>query len=562
MPGKEDSKSWYELSPSDSEDNESIAEVDSSSIINNNPHDILVTDSDTSITTSPTHTSTSTISTASNSNIATSNNSTTSNSESYMNQRFGTMATNLKRAPPMRPLGKDETINSFESWKGNFIYTLNLDSNFAPFLDPNKSWEKKSKNGRPHRGLSCAQEVNFLEMLLGQIANYCPVISRNSIIKNSTSLESVWQQIRSHFGFQTSGSHFLNLCDIRMETGERPEDLFQCLQSFIEDNLLTVGCGISHHGENVTEDEDLSPTLENVIIFLWLQLIHKDLPSLIKVKYGTELRNKSLASIKPEISVALPSLLEELGSSHTPVLRASASGSGFRQNTFNQSSSYNQRSNQPYGTYRQNNSGPNTRSNLSSNRPTSYQSQQRRPMVCSICKNAGRPSNHLLSSCSLLTPDDKKWLSRARLISALDDEMMQLNINEEDLEQQHHEPYQDHNLPHHAQSFFNAQGAPLPSTEYQHTEQTPLPTSRRVITCASPYLNVFHHHTPIKFTLDTGATVNMIHESIAHQLGLTVTPSTQIATQADGKSEIDIVGETRFQVTRDDLILHFEGLVA
>ena len=27
-----------------------------------------------------------------------------------------------------------ETINSFDNWKQNLLYTLSLDSNFAPFL--------------------------------------------------------------------------------------------------------------------------------------------------------------------------------------------------------------------------------------------------------------------------------------------------------------------------------------------------------------------------------------------------------------------------------------------
>ena len=36
-----------------------------------------------------------------------------------------------------------------------------------------------------------------------------------------------------------------------------------------------------------------------------------DLPALVKQRYGTELRSKTLASIKPEISQALDSLLEE-----------------------------------------------------------------------------------------------------------------------------------------------------------------------------------------------------------------------------------------------------------
>jgi hypothetical protein len=46
-------------------------------------------------------------------------------------------------------------------------------------------------------------------MLLGQIANYAPIISRNTIVKNSVSIDSIWQAIRLHYGFQTSGAHFL-----------------------------------------------------------------------------------------------------------------------------------------------------------------------------------------------------------------------------------------------------------------------------------------------------------------------------------------------------------------
>jgi hypothetical protein len=48
-----------------------------------------------------------------------------------------------------------------------------------------------------------------------------------------------------------------------------------------------------------------------MIILTWLRLIHTELPALVKQRYGTELRSKTLASFKPEISQALDSLLEE-----------------------------------------------------------------------------------------------------------------------------------------------------------------------------------------------------------------------------------------------------------
>ena len=224
-------------------------------------------------------------------------------------------------APKQWQLTKIETITSYESWRQNLIYVLSLDKNFVPSLDA--TWQKQTA-AKPRRGLTndgtavpeaqrltAAQKNAHLNLLLGQIANFCPVISRNSIVKNSTSLNDIWQNIRQHYGFQSTRAHFLVLAGIHLQPDERPEGLFQRLMAFFEDNLLSVHGGLAHHGDQVTADEDLSPTLENTVVVLWLQLIHPGLPLLVKQKYGSELRNKTLASFKAEISQALGFLLDE-----------------------------------------------------------------------------------------------------------------------------------------------------------------------------------------------------------------------------------------------------------
>lgn len=76
-------------------------------------------------------------------------------------------------------------------------------------------WEKKTKT-TPFRcfaeyddsvseasRLTRVQKANMLELMLRQITNYCPVISRNntSIVKNSTQTDQIWQTIRLHYGF-------------------------------------------------------------------------------------------------------------------------------------------------------------------------------------------------------------------------------------------------------------------------------------------------------------------------------------------------------------------------
>lgn len=121
------------------------------------------------------------------------------------------------------------------------MYILSLDASFASFLLPNTTWLKKTR-AAPLRGLvedpegapnrrTAAQKAAQLDLMLGQIANFCPVISRNTITKNSTSIESIWQAIRAHYGFQSTGAHFLDLINIALKPDERPEDLFQRLMA-------------------------------------------------------------------------------------------------------------------------------------------------------------------------------------------------------------------------------------------------------------------------------------------------------------------------------------------
>ena len=97
--------------------------------------------------------------------------------------------------------------------------------------------------------------------------------------------------------------------------------------AFVEDNLLQRDSQILHHGDVTTVDEEVSPSLENMIVLLtWLRLINTALPKLVKQRYGTELRTRTLSSIKPEISQALDSLLDEITSAEDAKVMRTAAG--------------------------------------------------------------------------------------------------------------------------------------------------------------------------------------------------------------------------------------------
>lgn len=205
--------------------------------------------------------------------------------------------------------------------------------------------------------------------MLGQIANYCPVISCHSIVRNSTSIDSIWQAIFSARGLT------IDFLAIKREPDERPEDLSQRLMAFMDYNLLRKDLGITHMGEAVTEDEELTPSLENLFVLTWLRLVHADLPKVVKQRYGTELRPCTLASIKPEISQALESLMDELQASEDArAMRAAVS-----------------------------------------ELPRSKQAPPVRPRrLCPLCKCAGRPDSHFLSKCTFLPHHDKLFMARVR----------------------------------------------------------------------------------------------------------------------------------------------------
>ena len=420
------------------------------------------------------------------------------------------------RAPKQWSLSKVETITSFEAWRQNLQYTLSLDQNFAAFLVDGFTWLKKT-NANPLRGIvddgeavaeanrrTAAQKCTHLDLMLGQIANYCPIISRNTIIKNSTSINSIWQSIRLHYGFQSTGGHFLDFNSIFLEPDERPEDLFQRLASFIEDNMLRAGGNIHHHGEVPEADEELSPSLENLIVLTWLRLINRDLPNVVKQRYGTELRSKTLASLKPEISQALDSLLDEIHSAtDAKVLRASIKDKHF------------DRSAKKTGSIR----------------------TGRQIKCCILCKQAGRPSQHFLSTCKYLPDEDKQYMSRVRqsYCTEVGDSESEDNVDNEQV------------------SFLNDNVGP--------SKLRVVSALRRVSTKQSPYFKAFYKHFPLELTLDTGAEVSMIKASSADYIGVTIKKSNHSALQADGVTPLNIVGECHFTLSRDGIELQLEALV-
>ena len=145
--------------------------------------------------------------------------------------------------------------------------------NFKPFLAADSVWAKKNSSAE-HRGLSSAESLISLNQFLGVIASLSPPLLHGDIINDSTKLSDIYTLLRSYYQFAPSESTFIKFSYIKREiingSLERPSHLYLRMRQFIRDNLLLKTGPIEHDGKVPIDDENLSPTVERLIVLRWL----------------------------------------------------------------------------------------------------------------------------------------------------------------------------------------------------------------------------------------------------------------------------------------------------
>ena len=373
--------------------------------------------------------------------------------------------------PKQRTLTETESPTSFEAWKESMIFHITLDNKSARFLSDLKTWTTAANRGFTDDAagfdedtkMNGAAKAALLNIILGSVSTYAPVISHRFVKQQSTSLESIWDRLRSHYGLRRTGASVLELMEFRLEPSESREALWEHLYSYMEDNLLLKDGGVKHEGVKPETDEQFTPTLLNVLVTCWLNILNPSLPSLVRQRFSTQLREATVYSIREEISDAIPTLIAEMEEREGIISRTG----GFQRGKFTRNKSYNS----------------NKRS-------------------CCLCEEAGRPStNHFLSACPFLPPEDKRFWSKPR----------EVVMNQENEEQFNEEEGS-------SKMFLNALSQRVNLTPYPVPE---VPTdvrlnkyssacSRKVDIVPAPVLGVVVNAVNSYWTLDCGAETNII----------------------------------------------------
>ena len=242
------------------------------------------------------------------------------------------MTTIKIRLPEKLPSEKLTPVK-FKAWKGQLVVFLKQSHDYRRFLHGGiyATWSANDEvqdriavlhaDDQPQAGGDAgrllADRQTQLETFLSIIAGLCDASQYEDVMQRSTNIEWIWNLIESDYDIQKKGRHFLKLDAIAYNKAgtESYTAFYKRLRSHFTDNLRKTGEQVgSRNNEQLTEDEKISPTLENTIVFMALRDIDPRLPSYVEQVYGHRMdRHTTLYDLQTEIFQALPKLLTDLG---------------------------------------------------------------------------------------------------------------------------------------------------------------------------------------------------------------------------------------------------------
>lgn len=341
------------------------------------------------------------------------------------------------KGPKHRLLTEDETFASFGEWQSRMKAVLRKDGYYTRFLlgtGADSAW-KKTSDGVDCRGLladtsgeKTSKETKLLHLtgMLEEISQWAPHYIAHEIVNESTSIESVWDIIRSYYQFQQNEIQFLSLLKITWEgrDKERPEHLYRRIMAHIYDNLLKKDGKLTYNGKSLTKNEEVSPTVERMAIARWMELIDPRLPQLVARTFANDLQTKTLKDIQPQISSNIDGFLEELQHSDSQAMFMKATSNDVIASRVHTSK-------------RPQTSGSRWQPKQSIQRG---KAQDKPKLTCRLCRAEGRNYiGHSMGNCGYIGSAEKRDMVKSYKVNTFDGDEHEPAENDFDDEEQEQE---------------------------------------------------------------------------------------------------------------------------
>ena len=246
----------------------------------------------------------------------------------------------IKIYPPSQLPEKKLTETQFNIWREELEVYLSQEKCFKVFLPGEiyHQWESAETYSHRIRALNNADvvapdgQINrataeqeneeklsdirvHLRTVLAIVGKCVSEGHYNTVVRHSTSLEWIYDTIRSDYDIQTKGIHLLNIIDLKYDPDVHTAVAFYNeYRSIIVNNLAKNGDIIKYkNNEHMQQDERMSPMIEDLILLNVLQEIDERLLNFVKNYYNHKMgENDRLMDFKSDILVNVSSFVSEI----------------------------------------------------------------------------------------------------------------------------------------------------------------------------------------------------------------------------------------------------------
>ena len=470
----------------------------------------------------------------------------------------------IKVYPPTQLPDREVSETQFKIWLEELEVYLSQEEKFQVFLEGGDYalWESQEENTnritelkggdltRPNRSgpsdtAKLKERIRDLRTVLSIVGKCVSQGHYEAVMRHSTSMESIFKNLRCDYDIQQKGIHLLNILDVKYEPSKQtPIAFYNQYRTLIANNLAKKSDIIKYKNETMKHDEKMSPMVEDLVLLNVIKLIDPRLPKHVKQHYTHKMSSAHrLMDFKNDIMNNVTNFVQDIDKEEQlSSIRADDSPRlawiGGKQQR------------------RQ----PQKQAGWKKTR------QQNQRMYCRLCHKCGLPKEVYTShnigdqKCTQLSARDKQHLqlvSKLNKISSIQ--------GEDDLESDDEENY--------AREFGyenedeTSDNQVKMSQLYQFKKQEISRSNEKlgyIAPVPTQLLTVFikeENKIPLHIDIDSGATLNYAREKDVLNLGFQIFPNGQLSTLGDGRTRLPSVGEIDMTFFRNKWKIRFRALV-
>ena len=469
----------------------------------------------------------------------------------------------IKIYPPSQLPDRGVSETQLNIWCEELEVYLMQEPDFAQFLPGRKyhEWESKEVNEnriarltpRDARELNAEEQADKLTSVREKLRTVLSIIGKcvaeghyNTVIRHSTSIKSIYNTLRADYDLKAKGVHFFQILSLKYD-GEKntPISFYNQYRSLIINNLSKAGETIKYKGNQVlTEDEKMSPMLEDLILLNVLREIDPRLPAFVKVHYNHKMQSTDkIMDMKSDMMVNIGSFLQQLDSEEQNYsLKEAASLGAFRP-----------KPQQLNTRFRRTRKPNNARQNKSS--------------YCRMCWLEGHPReiftghNFGEQSCISISDKDRRVMNEANKLSNIQ-ESEDIEYDEDELAEMH--GYSGHHAQEAGEEVKINSSDNIDSKSFSRQTEA-VAEMKYLKPVNSQILTVYkekENHQPIHIDLDSGATLNYCVESVVLKHGFKMLPNGQLSKLGDGITKMKAIGEIHETFYRGNKAIIYKAVVS